>query len=41
MKPSILVGITGASGAAYAVRLLRVLSAAGCPIDLSISPAGH
>ena len=41
MKPSIVVGITGASGAAYAVRLLRVLGAAGCPIDLSISPAGQ
>lgn len=41
MKPNYVLGITGASGAAYAVRLLRVLCAAGCQIDLSISPSGQ
>jgi 4-hydroxy-3-polyprenylbenzoate decarboxylase len=38
-EPPIVVGITGASGAAYAVRLLRVLSGAGRSIRLSISPS--
>jgi 4-hydroxy-3-polyprenylbenzoate decarboxylase len=33
--------MTGASGAAYAVRLLDVLLAAGCDVHLSISPAGQ
>lgn len=33
--------MTGASGAAYAVRLLDVLIAAGCEVHLSISPAGQ
>ena len=38
-KP-IVLGITGASGAAYAVRLVDVLLQAGRTILLSISPAG-
>jgi flavin prenyltransferase len=41
MKPNFVLGVTGASGAAYAVRLLRVLCDAGCQIDLSISPSGQ
>ena len=36
----IIVGITGASGAAYAVRLLDVLLRAGRDVHLSISPSG-
>lgn len=39
MKRKFIVAITGASGAAYAVRLLDVLSAAGCDVHLVISPA--
>jgi 4-hydroxy-3-polyprenylbenzoate decarboxylase len=41
MKRNIVVAITGASGVAYAVRLLEVLLAAGCDIDLIISAAGQ
>jgi flavin prenyltransferase len=37
----IVLAMTGASGAAYAVRLLDVLLAAGCDVHLSISPAGQ
>lgn len=41
MKDSpIIVGITGASGAAYAVRLLDVLLRSGRDVHLSISPSG-
>lgn len=36
----IIVGITGASGAAYAVRLLDVLLRSGRDVHLSISPSG-
>lgn len=36
----IVLAMTGASGAAYAVRLLDVLLAAGCDVAVSISPAG-
>lgn len=36
-----VLGITGASGAVYAVRLLEVLLAAGCHVHLSISPSGQ
>jgi len=36
----IVVGITGASGAAYSVRLLEVLLGAGRSVQLSISPSG-
>ena len=35
-----VLGITGASGAAYALRLLDVLLDSGCRVWLSISPAG-
>lgn len=41
MKPNFVLGITGASGAIYAVRLLDVLLASGCNVQLSISPAGQ
>jgi flavin prenyltransferase len=37
----ICVGITGASGAVYAVRLLEVLAAAGREVHLAISPSGR
>lgn len=39
--PPLVVGITGASGAAYAVRLLEVLLEAGREVHLAISPSGH
>lgn len=38
--PRIVLGMTGASGAPYAVRLLRVLCRAGCEVHLTISPSG-
>ncbi len=38
MSRTIVVAITGASGAAYAVRLLDVLMGSGCDVHLSISP---
>jgi flavin prenyltransferase len=41
MPHSIILGITGASGAIYAVRLLDVLLAAGREVHLSISPSGR
>ncbi len=37
---TIVLGVTGASGSVYAVRLLDVLLNAGCSVHLSISPAG-
>ena len=37
----LVVGITGASGAAYAVRLLEVLLEAGREVHLAISPSGQ
>ena len=37
MKKNIVVALSGASGAAYAVRLIEVLIAAGCDVQLSIS----
>jgi 4-hydroxy-3-polyprenylbenzoate decarboxylase len=37
----LVLGITGASGAIYAVRLLEVLLTAGCDVHLSISPSGQ
>lgn len=40
MKPLVLA-ITGASGAAYAVRLLEVLLTAGREVYLTISPSGQ
>ncbi|MFM7107468.1 MAG: UbiX family flavin prenyltransferase [Planctomycetaceae bacterium] len=39
--PPIVLGITGASGAPYGVRLLEVLLAAGREVHLSISPSGE
>jgi 4-hydroxy-3-polyprenylbenzoate decarboxylase len=41
MSHPIIVGITGASGAIYAVRLLEVLRASGRDVHLSISPSGQ
>jgi 4-hydroxy-3-polyprenylbenzoate decarboxylase len=41
MKHPIVLGITGASGAIYAVRLLEVLRGAGRDVHLSISPSGR
>jgi len=41
MKQKIVVAITGASGATYALRLLEVLLAAGCDVYLSISAAAQ
>ena len=41
MKHPICLGITGASGAAYAVRLLEVLRVTGHSVQLSISPSGR
>jgi 4-hydroxy-3-polyprenylbenzoate decarboxylase len=41
MKGNFVVAITGASGSAYAVRLLEVLSAAGCDVHLTISAAAR
>jgi flavin prenyltransferase len=41
MPHPICVGITGASGAVYAVRLLEVLRASGRDVHLSISPSGR
>ena len=37
---SVFVGVSGASGAPYAARLLQALSAAGCTLQLSISDSG-
>ena len=37
----LVLGITGASGAAYAVRLLEVLLTAGREVHLSVSPSGQ
>ncbi|MGI9457164.1 MAG: UbiX family flavin prenyltransferase [Aeoliella sp.] len=41
MRKPIVVGITGASGAVYAVRLVNVLLGAGRDVHLSISPSGR
>ena len=38
--PTLVVAITGASGAVYAVRLLEVLTAAGATVHVTISPSG-
>jgi len=37
---TVFVGVSGASGAPYAVRLVRALAAAGCALQLSISESG-
>ncbi|MCE9546344.1 MAG: UbiX family flavin prenyltransferase [Planctomycetia bacterium] len=39
MKKNIVLGITGASGSIYAVRLLEVVIAAGYDVHLSITPS--
>ena len=41
MKRNIVVAITGASGLTYSVRLLEVLLAAGCDVQLIISRAAQ
>ncbi len=41
MKRNIVVALTGASGATYGVRLLEVLLAAGCDVQLSISDSAR
>ncbi len=41
MNRNLVLGITGASGAPYVIRLLRVLLASGHDVHLSISPAGQ
>jgi flavin prenyltransferase len=41
MTHPIIVGITGASGAIYAVRLLETLLTAGRDVHLTISPSGR
>ncbi len=40
MTSQVIVGITGATGAVYALRLLARLKAAGCETHLVASPAG-
>jgi 4-hydroxy-3-polyprenylbenzoate decarboxylase len=37
---SVFVGVSGASGAPYAVRLLQTLAAAGCGLQLCVSDTG-
>jgi flavin prenyltransferase len=39
MKRNYVVAITGASGSAYAVRLIEALTTTGCDVQLVISPA--
>jgi len=39
MKRNFVVAVTGASGAAYALRLIDVLTSAGCDVHLTISEA--
>lgn len=41
MSRPIVVGVTGASGALYAVRLVEVLLTAGCEVHFVISPSGQ
>ncbi|MGH3033061.1 MAG: UbiX family flavin prenyltransferase [Gaiellaceae bacterium] len=38
---NVFLGITGASGAPYAARLLTALAASGCEVGVSVSDAGH
>lgn len=39
-QPPIILGVTGASGAVYTMRLLEVLLAVGRDVHLSVSPSG-
>jgi flavin prenyltransferase len=41
MKRNVVLAITGASGVAYAARLLEVLVAAGCDVHLTVSGAAQ
>ena len=41
MNHPIVLGITGASGAIYAIRLVEVLTDSGLDVHLSISPSGR
>jgi 4-hydroxy-3-polyprenylbenzoate decarboxylase len=41
MQRPIIVGITGASGVVYAVRLIDVLLTSRCEVHLVISPSGR
>jgi 4-hydroxy-3-polyprenylbenzoate decarboxylase len=41
MSRSLVLAVTGASGAAYAVRLLEVLTQSGRDVHLTISPSGR
>lgn len=41
MKRNLVVAVTGASGVTYGTRLLEVLLAAGCDVQLSISESGR
>jgi len=41
MTDPVVLAITGASGAVYAIRLLEQLLASGCHVHLSISPSGQ
>jgi flavin prenyltransferase len=40
-KQNVVLAITGASGVTYAIRLMEVLSAAGCDVHLTISAAAQ
>jgi 4-hydroxy-3-polyprenylbenzoate decarboxylase len=40
MRPRVVVGVTGATGALYAVKLLARLREAGCETHLVVTPAG-
>ncbi|MHB1244711.1 MAG: flavoprotein, partial [Gaiellaceae bacterium] len=37
---NVFLGVTGASGAPYAARLLRALTESGCEVGLAASAAG-
>ena len=41
MKRNLVLGITGASGSIYAVRLLEVVIAAGYDVHLTITPSAQ
>ena len=41
MKKTLVIGMTGASGSIYALRLLEVVTAAGFDVHLSLTPAAQ
>ena len=41
MSKKIVVGVTGASGAPYAVRFIQLLLESGAEVHLSVSPLGR